>query len=376
MRIGSRGGWGDQVGKPKRLVPTKQSRCSPTTRSGRGFVTGSKGYLEWLHVASREPLTRVEFLRELKLLPVLCAPFGLLLWQLAQRNRNALSIYLVKNRLFLLVLGGSLAAVAVSASKIGAGPHHFMPFYPIAGYVCAELYGEIQSSKVTNSPLPRFTFTLLLWLWLAAAVAVQIGAGFLAIGSTVLTPRSRAMAANVTSDLKKVMQDHPGEAIEMGYGSWNSYELTYFRPMLVFAGNPLTIDALSLDDAQLSGLQIPRSTLEYLQQCKTQIWLIPKGDAPFDLVNVFSLIDPGLFPERRLFSDEFRRIFFQRYRKHGFSKYFDIWECETELGLDASLPADSVAKYKDVQMCDAPRAQNQMYNAWPATHANMKSHAL
>src|SRR5690348_6340063 len=43
MRIGSRGGRGDQFGKPKRLVPTKQSRCSPTTRSGRGFVTGSKG---------------------------------------------------------------------------------------------------------------------------------------------------------------------------------------------------------------------------------------------------------------------------------------------------------------------------------------------
>jgi hypothetical protein len=311
-----------------------------------------KTYLEWLNVASREPLTRVEVLRELKLLPVLCAPFGLLLWQLAQKSRIALSNYVAKNRIFLVALGGSVTAIAVSASKIGAGPHHFMPFYPIAGYVCAGIYRETKTSKVTQSAPARLNFIPLLWLWLAAAVVTQTAAGYSDIASTVLSFRSRAMASAVTSDLKRVMQDHPGETIEMGYGRWDSYELTFFRPMLVFAGNPFTIDASSLDDTQLSGVEIPHNTLEYLQQCKTQVWLIPKGDAPFGLVNVYSLIDPRVFPERPLFSDEFRRIFFQQYRKQGSTKYFDIWECGIESKQSAVLDGHQKDALKAIQSRD------------------------
>jgi hypothetical protein len=295
------------------------------------------GYLEWLHVASREPLTRVEVSHELKVLPLLVAPLGLLLWQLAQRSRAALGAYWNRNRLFLAALGNCLAAVTVSAAKIGAGPHHFMPFYPIAAYVCGDIYREIQSSKAVGTLPNRVHFTFLLWLWLAAAVAAQIGPGLSDLAATVLTSKSRSTAADVTGDLRRVMNDHPGKAIEMGYGEWDSYDLTFFRPMLVFAGNPLTIDALSLDDAQLAGLEIPHSTLEYVHQCKTQIWLIPKGDAPFSIVNVFSLIDPHIFPDRPLFSDGFRLAFFQQYRKQGASKYFDIWECGAESEQNAIL---------------------------------------
>jgi hypothetical protein len=39
----------------------------------------------------------------------------------------------------------SLAVVAVSTSKIDAGSHHFMLFYPVAGYICADIYRETQS---------------------------------------------------------------------------------------------------------------------------------------------------------------------------------------------------------------------------------------
>src|SRR5579862_3900148 len=230
-----------------------------------------------------------------------------------------------------------MAAVAVSAAKIGAGPHHFMPFYPIGAYVCGDIYREIRSSGAEGPSLTRVHFTFLLWLWLAAAVAAQSWPGLSDMVATVLTSRSRSAAADVTSDLKRVMDDHPGKAIEMGYGKWDSYDLTFFRPMLVFAGNPLTLDALSLDDAQLSGLEIPHNTLEYLQQCKTQIWLIPKGDAPFSLVNVFSLIDPQIFPDHPLFSSEFRLAFFQQYRKQGASKYFDLWECGADSEQNAIL---------------------------------------
>jgi hypothetical protein len=79
---------------------------------------------------------------------------------------------------------------------------------------------------------------------------------------------------------------------------------------------------------QFAGVSIPASTLEYLDQCRTQIWLVPKDDVPFNMTNVYSLMDPEHFPARQVFSDEFRDIFFRRYTKQGSSKYFDIWKCD------------------------------------------------
>jgi hypothetical protein len=295
------------------------------------------GYLEWVRQASRHGLfARVEVSRELKLLPFVCAPAVLLLWQLAQINRSLVLRYLQKNQIPLIVLGVCFAAVAVFASKIGAGPHHFMPFYPVAGYVCADLYREIKTAPDTRFVSPRLSLIPLLWFWLAMALAAQLGADFSSTASRLLTSRSAARKA--TDDLETVMKNHPGQKIEMGYGRWDSgYELTFFRPALVFAGNPLTIDAVALADMQLSGVDIPRSTLEYLEQCKTQIWLIPKGEPPFVTVNVYSLMEPRVFPERSLFSDEFRGIFFRHYLKKGSSRYYDLWECGPKLGQQANL---------------------------------------
>ena len=287
-------------------------------------------YLQWLHQTSRQPLSRGEFVRELKILPILFSPFVLLVWQLAERGRSYLRNYLYDNRFFLLVSGGCLAAIAVSSSKIGAGPHHFMPFYPTIAYACADVYSKLREAAIVTSVGARATVVPLLWFWVAIIFMTQVGISFAPTVETLLQSRSRASA--VASDLEGVMRSHPGKNIEMGYGGWNSrYELTYFRPALVFAGNPFTIDAVALGDMQLSGVvPLPASTLEYMQQCKTQIWLIPKGDAPFSMLNVYSLMDSHLFPQRPVFSDEFRQIFFQQYRKQPSTKYFDIWECEAQ----------------------------------------------
>lgn len=294
-------------------------------------------WLEWLSLDSQWPfLSRAEIQRELRVL-IVCLMPGLMLWGMAQRSRSLLATYLHKNWHFLLALGSCLAAVAFFSSLIGAGPHHFLPFYPIFGYLCADIYGEMKGAGVARADARRLSFIPLLWFWLAAGLGTQIGPDYFSTASTVLTPRSKSVADAVAGDLEAVMKAHLGKTIEMGYGDWNSkYELTFFRPILIFAGNPFTIDAMALAGMQIAG-DIPPSTLKYLGGCKTQIWLIPKDDPPFVMLNVFSLIDPHIFPERPLFSSEFRRIFFQHYRKQGSSKYFDIWECETGSGPPAGL---------------------------------------
>jgi hypothetical protein len=54
------------------------------------FVPGISllAYLEWLHRTSRQPLSRGEFVRELKLLLILFSPYVLLLWQLASIRQS------------------------------------------------------------------------------------------------------------------------------------------------------------------------------------------------------------------------------------------------------------------------------------------------
>ncbi len=251
-------------------------------------------YSRWLHMASRLPHTSREALEELDVLLVVCAPICLLLWQLLQASRTALSAYLKKNWIFLASLIGAIAVTAAMASVIGGGSHHFLPFFPLLGYLCADLYREIAHTEIAKPRVRRVSFIPLLWFWLALVIVVRFHSEISPLVWTLLGSRSHAIA--VAGDLQTVMKNHPDETIEMGYGNtvgwWNpAYRLTFFRPVLVFAGNPLTIEANAMGLMQIYGLDIPPSTLAYMQACKTQIWLIPKGQIPFGVVNFIELLD-------------------------------------------------------------------------------------
>ncbi len=283
-------------------------------------------YFDWLRLLSRQSLSSTEFVRELKLLSLVLAPLALLLWNLGRKSLAGLESYVKRNRYFLLAMTVSMSAIGVFSCKLGAGPHHFMPFYPLLGYLCADIFRASTMVTTAGQPVSLDLFPLFC-AWLGTAVAVLSVVAGLQLFATLTG--SRQQRAAVAADLRHVMQTYTGDAIEMGYGGWNGkYGLTYSRPALVFAGNPLTIDAVALGDMQFAGINIPPSTLEYLDQCRTQIWLVPKDDPPFSMTNVYSLMDPEHFPQRNVFSDEFRDIFFRRYTKQGSSKYFDIWKCE------------------------------------------------
>jgi hypothetical protein len=272
-------------------------------------------YLEWLRLASRRPMGKDELVRELKLFPLVCTPFLLLMYELKKRRKDFSLGQLQSGPLFVPVLGASLVVVAILALKVGGGIHHFLPFYPVLGFAGASLGREFKSPPLTQ-PVPlRIGFIPMYWFWVLVALGAHLGTDF--FSSTVVTLlTTQATARDISDDLQAIMRNHPGETIEMGYGTWEGYKLTWYRPELVFAGNPLTVDPATLDDMSLAGVDIPGSTLAYLQACKTQIWLIPPDETPFDLTG-----------NGRLFSDSFRRIFLARYQKRGSSKYYEIWKC-------------------------------------------------
>jgi hypothetical protein len=281
-------------------------------------------YLLWFHEASRHPLRAVEFLSNLRTSVTISLPVLLLVWRFYESDARNCLTYLRDQKLFLLSLAGSLGMMTILASKFGAGNHHLLPFYPVIGLLCSDLYSRIQAAGGVRRMAYGSIARAVCWLWLASTIATRIPVEFLATERKLAARWSLAAAA--TQDLTAIIQAHPGERIEMGYS--HSYPLTSFRPTLVFAGNPLTLDAPALDDMQLAGLVIPQATIDYIKSCKTNIWLIPKGEAPFVIPNIYE--DPKVFPRRNLFEDRFRQAFLLQYQRVGSSDYFDLWACREE----------------------------------------------
>jgi hypothetical protein len=309
-------------------------RASALTALGAGLVgflpfalphVSLTDYLLWLHEASLHPFRAVELLSNLRTAATILLPVFLLLWWFYQSDRRNCLIYLREQKLFLPALAGSLGLVTLLASKFGSGNHHLLPFYPVIGYFCCDIYSRIDRVTADRAVSYGSIARAVCWLWLASTIATRIPVEFLATEGKLVTRWS--LAAAVTQDLKDIMHSHPGDRVEMGYSQ--SYPLTFYRPTLVFAGNPLTLDAPALDDMQLSGLAIPQGTIDYVMSCQTQIWLIPKGEAPFVLPNIYS--DARIFPTRNLFDDHFRQAFLQRYQIAGSSDYFDLWTCHNNL---------------------------------------------
>jgi hypothetical protein len=149
-----------------------------------------------------------------------------------------------------------------------------------------------------------------------------------------LCVQRRAYALEVVADIGSILQEHPGQRVEMGYdetpkaGAMVS-DLTQFRPNLVFAGNPDSADAVAISDMELSGKAIPQSTVDLVRSCSTQIWLIPRDGGPFTTLNLYAEAAPQRFSDLHMFSPAFRSAFFDTYRKVGSSRFYDLWACST-----------------------------------------------
>ncbi len=283
-------------------------------------------YFLWLREAGHHPLAWFEVVRNVKALVTFGVPIALLFWRLYERDRQAFFNYIREEKLFLLSVVAAIALMSVPASKFGSGEHHYLPFYPLLGYVCCDVYSRAKTVHGMGRSELRATVSILCCLWLVARVGTRDAWGWSLTGPHVLDGRQTAAA--VSNDLLEIMRSHPHDVIEMGYGDnlGKTSEVTYLRPLLVFAGNPLTVDEAALDDMELSGLPMPQSTIAYLQSCQTQIWLIPRGQRPFLLPSFYDELSGPMVHD--IFGNAFREAFHPRYKKRESTAYFDVWSCD------------------------------------------------
>jgi len=276
-------------------------------------------YLSWIQLATGHPRSFTDLRATLLALPILALPLPLIVGRAPWKDARLLDFFRA-NRARALALGVSLALATIASTRIGAGSHHLLPLLPALGYEYARLHRVVKASPQTAEA--SFGYGLL-WCCAALVLSVRIGGGL----REVLLPWTQwTWARDVSSDVTSFVSRQRGHRIQMGYGD-TADPVTQYRTEIAFATDRLMLDPEAINDMDLDGVQIPKATFEALESCTADVWLIPKGKAPFALNNEFSDLYPQLIAPRPMFSVAFRNAFIQHYSKTETTKYFDVWRC-------------------------------------------------
>ncbi len=288
-------------------------------------------YVLWMRVVGDVGLELTEFLitaRNVFLLQLLPALLALSLLPGPLR-------ILKERKLFLAALGLSMAVILVIASVAGAGKFHMIPFSISITYWLAVAFaahynehyeghhGETAGavSRVRGFLpglfpsffLRRWVVRVLLLLFLLQGVSVNL--------RMVKLSTYNARYNGAVADIREILAAYPDRKIGMGNGAIEHDELTHFRPLLVFAGNPYLIDAIAFMVLKKAGHTIGPNTVAAIRACAMDIWLIPLEDTPFTINSVYA-------GATYLYTKAFRKAFFDRYELRERRGHYSLWFCK------------------------------------------------
>ena len=284
----------------------------------------ARHYIYWLRTSSRHGIDLHMVAGNTALMIFMALPVSVLLCLLVWWERTQTLRWLGQHRIVILVSVTACLVLVVTGAKVGAGPWHCAPMAPLFAWFTAVLWRRCRELPLLVQPLPR--------AFLATAVLSQLLVGALALRSGVVVhwrgdyPASHTVPGRLLAqDLASIVRAYPRTQIQMGYGDDETYEMTWQRPILVLLGNHYSLDADNLNEMEFAGIGLPEATLAELRTCRSRMYLIPKGAAPFSMHSLYYL--GGATAPKLLFPESFRQEFFRSYQKSGSSRYFDLWSC-------------------------------------------------
>lgn len=212
-------------------------------------------------------------------------------------------------------IGLSVAAAAFFASKIGSDPTQLLPTVPVLLWAVCKWWEEASGSGTRTAPTrpcwfgPWVAASVLTLVCLAAYQAYQVGSALL---------RQNPYSEAIHAELRWLMKVWSGASVSMGCGSNRTEFVSSHFATLVLAGQPYVLDPAAVMEFEKAGTPLSPATIEMIRQGQIPVWLIPRGEAPFSMLNPYP-------PHRPLFDELFRRAFTERYRKAGSSRFFDIY---------------------------------------------------
>jgi len=210
--------------------------------------------------------------------------------------------------------------ILTAGAKIGAWRHHLLPLVPIYTLINAELF----NLYLDNKTILKKSNALNHKIFIAIIASFTISACILGVKGeyemTTYLLKNDEIAQDIKNDIQNnILKQFDNKKIAMGYDS-GFYQFSKLRPLLIFSGHPLFIDAPALMDMQLAGLKIPKATYDTINSCEIDIWLSPGTKGP---LNVRSFVMTN-----NLFEDDLIQLFHERYEIKYKSNYFYLWFCK------------------------------------------------
>jgi hypothetical protein len=273
-------------------------------------------YVQWVTLSTEHGLSLKIFKGNLSMAILFC----LLPLTLATYLECDLIKVFKGKKLFIGALGLTLLLVAIIGSKLGSGSHHLAPIIPMIMYVVVLVVQYSRTDKTCPSGSLRYSLVRRIGNVLGVLVFFTLllnGAN--GQGRIIKYMQVNTVGQERIEELHYIQEKYQGISMAIGYGEERSYRFyDELIPILVFDGNPYLLDVSALNDMTVVGSPIPETTISSLAKGSTRIWLLPKGDIPFSLMDGYSGGTP-------LFSEPFRQMFFADYTIIEKTKHFDIW---------------------------------------------------
>ncbi|MBI5163751.1 MAG: glycosyltransferase family 39 protein [Magnetospirillum sp.] len=210
-----------------------------------------------------------------------------------------------------LYLGSYVACVVLtlfSATKIGAGSNHYMPFMPLTV--------DLVVRALAAGGARRQRTALVIVMALVLGACWQPGRRF-------AKALDWAEARGINGEIAAIMADNAGKSIQMGVGGVTvgdplTFRYYNYRSLLFLAGNPYTLDTGTVMEQTKLGIALPAEVIRRIATCHTELWLVPKGEEPFSLFGYYF---------QYVYPPEFRRTFAATHAKVDSRRYFDVWAC-------------------------------------------------
>jgi len=224
-----------------------------------------------------------------------------------------------ESQIFVYSTCATLILITIPASKVGAGPHHYLPLIPIIIYAfsLALRNGGIRRLFSAECPWREDLITG----FLISAVVVSLMSASLSQYRIARYLSGRWPYSEATLELNSIMARYPNQIIQMGYSDDAGYALTMVRPLLSFHGHPLFLDAAPLMDFTAAGSRLPVRTIDAMRTCKVSVWIIPRPGEPFSMTNNYP-------PHDLLFDRKLRSAFFESYMLDYSANIYDSWICK------------------------------------------------
>ena len=208
-----------------------------------------------------------------------------------------------------------LVVALVPASKVGAGPHHLLPFLPWLYWVALSELSHLsadgnQIQGKEGRVLALASSFVLIWLFVPAAERCR------RFASEVLAA-ARAEEA-IPGEVRGILHQFRGRNLAMGTAGNDTAHLVLHKWRLVIAGNSYLFEPSAIMDYVYAGFPLSEETIATMTNGSIEGWVIPAGGEPFSMTNLYDF-NQKLFPERML--EEFRRNYVIEYS----TQHFDVW---------------------------------------------------